>query len=536
MMCISFIVLGLSTALPVQAQDRPLVSIGGHDFHRRLLANGLSAVAVRDESHSASVFMTVGVGNRQETPETTGLAHLVEHAMFSGTETTGTDEHENRVRSWGGESNAFTREDYTLYYDHKVPHAKLETVLAMEADRLLNIAFFEEGTLHERGRLELEERHTYQPSDGRRQQLEAAVFRTHPYRAGLRDDDGLTKAPGLSIDAMRSFYRRYYHPNNVSVVVVAPTPEAETLAAIEAAFGTLPRGPKLEAPAAEAWFEARTETIESKLGRDRVVLTWLIPAMGHADRPALNVLASWLDRQELSGGHSVQASIGSRVDRDLLKLSSSGQGARDALVTLLQRALTTELPKQELADVQQSLADVFENLPLRARPYFSLAGTFGVHEVLGHTGVIQQRKPRIAAVTSKSVQLVARQYLSLERCVTVVFQGTGAASKPLPASVSGLYKAAVEAAEVGDYERALEAYGRMLASKPNKMNTVIYLASRGQVYLEVKDFDSAIADFEAALEVIDYPAVRELLEDTLIRKKAAMRGEFEETGEAPGSK
>ena len=51
------------------------------------------------------------------------------------------------------------------------------------------------------------------------------------------------------------------------------------------------------------------------------------------------------------------------------------------------------------------------------------------------------------------------------------------------------------------------------------MNTVIYLASRGQVHLDRRDFDAAIADFETALDVVDYPAVRQLLEEALDRRR-----------------
>ena len=115
------------------------VSVGEHVFHRRQLDNGLRAVAVRDEGENVSVFVVVGVGKRQETSETTGLAHLTEHAMYTGTERTGPGEHDRRVKEMGGKSNAFTREDYTLFYDHCVPLQHLDEVLAMEADRLREI-------------------------------------------------------------------------------------------------------------------------------------------------------------------------------------------------------------------------------------------------------------------------------------------------------------------------------------------------------------------------------------------------------------
>jgi len=53
------------------------------------LGNGLRAIAVRDEGEGVSVFMVIAAGNRQETETTTGLAHLTEHAMYTGTKKIG---------------------------------------------------------------------------------------------------------------------------------------------------------------------------------------------------------------------------------------------------------------------------------------------------------------------------------------------------------------------------------------------------------------------------------------------------------------
>ncbi|MCH2112970.1 MAG: insulinase family protein, partial [Planctomycetes bacterium] len=75
----------------MEGESAPLsdLIIGEHVFERRELANGLRAVAVQEEGDTTTVFMAVAVGTRNETAETTGLAHLTEHAMFAGTPITG---------------------------------------------------------------------------------------------------------------------------------------------------------------------------------------------------------------------------------------------------------------------------------------------------------------------------------------------------------------------------------------------------------------------------------------------------------------
>ena len=528
---VAMFILTLAVLSPLSA-DLETLELGGHRFHRRLLDNGLRAVAVQDPGDTASVFVVVGAGNRDETAETTGLAHLVEHALFTGTPTLGVDEHERTIKSWGGESNAFTREDYTLYYDHDVPAERLSAVLAMEADRLRNISFTEPAVLHERERLRLEEKHTYQPAHGRNELLEAAVLRVHPYRFGIRDADGHTLAPGLGLETIREFYERHYHPDRTAVVVVGPDRPADMLDRIEEAFGSLPRGARpRNIPVEPPVGEARTERLDSNLARGRTELVWHVPARGDDSRPALEVLASWLDRAELADGTPVDASVGGRVDADLLRVGAGGDGRAAELVRLVESARGEAPVEAELELVRALVADDIDGVPLRARPYFSLAVTFGTFEVFGEAELLVNRASDVRSVTPEQVLAAARTYLAPERCVTVVFEGTGAEQEPLPEDPSALAAAAADAADAGDHERAVLAYTKLLAMKPSRMNQVIYLATRGQLHLSVRDYDAAIGDFESALEVVDYPAVRDLLEEAHARKAAARRGQFQDDEE-----
>ena len=448
--------------------------------------------------------------------------------MFAGTPTTGTDEHERTVKSWGGESNAFTRDDYTLYYDHRIPVERIDQVLVMEADRLRNLSLEPAPVLHERGRLEREEAHTFQPSDGRDEQLEAAVFRVHSYRAGLRDARGHTLAPTLPVEVVRVFYERTYHPRNACVVVVAPIDPSEALDAVERAFESLPAGPWLTPPAPEPWIdEPRTERIPSELPVDRVELCWLVPVLGDPARPALELLASWLDRQRLEDGSDVDASSGGRVDRDLFRLAATGPRALEGLASLIPRLVESPPTEEELAPLKEIAATAYSGLALRARPYFSLAATFGTREVFGLAELMARNEPAFRALGPADLVAAARRFLRPERCVTVIFEGTGAEVAPLPSDPAALSRAARDAADAGDLDRAVAAYEKLLELGPSNMNRVIYLAERGMLQLDRRDFDAAIADFEAALAVIDYPAVRDLLEDAHARKRAALRGEID---------
>ncbi len=528
-----FFFLLVATPVLAQSQELPPLRVGDDTFQRRLLANGLHAAAIQQESETATIFLAVGVGNRNETAATTGLAHLTEHAMFAGTPTTGTDVHEKTVVAWGGEANAYTRDDFTMYYDHEFPPEKLAQVLAMDADRLRNLSFEESAVLHERHRLELEEAHSYHSADGRAEELEAAVFPLHPYGLGLRTKEGHTRAPGLSVDIIRSFYNKHYHPNRVAVVVVGPMAPEQALDAIEQAFAPLERGPEADVISLEPIpNRPRQVVLRSTLPRDRKLKVWLTPVYGQAPRPALEVLTSLLQRAKLSTGEVLTVAIGGRVDRDMLQVGWSGGEATDHEVeNLLQSfrdgsVFDEESMLLELEEVKQLLVDGYNKQPLRARPYFAKAATFAGYESLGLGEAYADWGKEVSQVDAADVVEAAHEWLAPQHCVTVVFRGTGEKVPPLPDDVEGLQEAAAQAAETGNYERAIEAYTMMLAKNPNRMNTVIDYAERGQLYLEMSDFDHAIADFEAALKVVDYPAVRDMLEDAYARKARALRGDF----------
>jgi zinc protease len=520
---------------PKQAGLEPII-IGEHRFERRQLDNGVKAVAVHDDGADLSIFIAVAAGNRNETADTTGLAHLTEHALFTGTPTTGVDQHEKTIVEWGGESNAFTRDDYTMYYDHSFPVEHLDTVLKMEADRFSNLSFEEFAVLHERHRLEVEEKHSYRTAEGRAEQLEHAFFEVHPYRHGLRDEEGHTKGPGLSVAQIKAFYQAHYQPNRFAVVVVGPVEAQKALDSIEAAFGPLKgKAAAVAIPQDVVAEKPRTKRIPSELPRDRFVACWLTPALDHPDQAALNILATMLGREQLPSGEVLTVSIGGRIDADIFQVGWSGsqQTAKEVSALMGSYRDGSIFKDKSKAEVLKEVTAMMESshakAPLRARPYFSLAGTLAWHEAFGMADSLANWGDAVSAVSVADVQRVAKQWLDPTRGTLIVFEGTGEEVAPLPSDKDALYEAAAEAAETGDYDRAIEAYTRLLAMNPDRMYTVIYLYERGALRLERNDFDGAIADFETALDVVDYPAVREILEETHARKARAMRGEFEDS-------
>lgn len=465
--------------------------------------------------------MVVGAGRRQESATITGLAHLVEHTMYTGSRVLGAGEHDRQIVGMGGESNAFTRDDYTLYYDHKIPAARLTDVLRFEADRLRFLSFDEEPFLFERGRLRDEEQRTYSPSAARDELIEAAVFRAHPYGAGIFDAAGFTQGPSLPLDLVHAFYDLYYRPERVAVVVAGAIEPEIALDAICVAFGSLERGleppPVPQEPAAALGAKFR---FSSDLERPLLTYAWTVPPMGDADRPALEVLAWLLGHEVAPDGRQLRAAVGDRVDSEIFRLQSTGGDAGKYLQAALDKAFELAWPAASIEEAKAALRDDFISLGLRGRPYFSLAAQVGVYSVFGFGDYAAGYAQKVDAVSAAELTRVARKYLLEERRFEILFEAKGEPPPPLPDDAHALLKAAEEAESAGQYDRAIDAYTRLLQMKPNKMNTVIYLATRGQIHLEKRDYPAAIGDFEDALKVVDYPAVRDLLEEARRRQLA----------------
>ncbi len=517
---------------PAAAFDPGELVVAGHRFERRILANGLTAVAIRDPANHAgttSVFVIYGVGKRMEGALTTGIAHLTEHAMYAGTASTPAGQHDARIHALGGESNAYTRQDVTIYYDSKIPAAALDEVLAMEADRMRGLTFERAAFEHERARLVEEEAGTVTESARRSELLESLVFRAHPYGAGLLDAAGHTLAGQLTLEQVRDFYDLWYHPERAAVVVAGDLDAEAALGAIERAFAAIPAGgatPPMpsepdDAPGGTATVPAPTLT------RTRVSLAWVGPAANRGpsdarDRAALSVLAAALSKENLRGGAPIDAGVGDGIDRDLVVISATGPSAEHELEKRLERARAEGIAAKALThEVEAALQALAERPLIAERPYFALAGAVGADVALGLADLAAGTEETLRSLTPETIRDAARRWLAPERAWVIRFEPTDAslASRPLPEDAEALQHLAEEAAESGELDRAIAAYEKLLARNPNRMWTVIYLYEVGALRLRLHDLAGARRDLERALTLVDYPAVRELLAEVAAQEK-----------------
>jgi zinc protease len=191
------------------------------------LDNGLKLMVLPDHGVPVvSLQVHYQVGSKNELPGITGISHLFEHLMFRGTKELGPEEFARLLQSKGGEINAFTTKDHTSYFEN-LPAEHLELALRLEADRLLNLNLDEENFQTEREVVisERKLRSVDSPFGLVEEQLFATAYTQHPYAWPVigwnQDLRRLTLADCLA------FYRAYYHPGNLTLVIAGDVdPEA----------------------------------------------------------------------------------------------------------------------------------------------------------------------------------------------------------------------------------------------------------------------------------------------------------------------
>ncbi|WP_019645015.1 M16 family metallopeptidase [Novispirillum itersonii] len=236
------------TAVPAAPMASPVAVADSHplfDAKTFTLENGLTVVVV--ENHRVPVvnqMVWYKVGAADEPPGKSGLAHLLEHLMFKGTAEIPPGEFSRIIARNGGQDNAFTSSDYTAYYQ-TIAVDQLPLLMKMEADRMRNLRLDDATVLTERD-VVVEERLSRvenEPSALLGERVDAALWGVHPYRNPVIGWANELKA--LTRDDALEFYRRWYAPNNATLVVTGDVTVEQVRSLAEQYFGPVPRGPDI---------------------------------------------------------------------------------------------------------------------------------------------------------------------------------------------------------------------------------------------------------------------------------------------------
>ncbi len=409
---------------PVFAQDRNL-----DEF---MLSNGMKVLVKEDHRAPTVVHMIwYRAGAMDEGYGISGVAHMLEHMMFKGTKTLKPGDFSRQVASLGGRENAFTSYDYTAYYQ-QVGSNKLEHVMALEADRMVNLVLDdaiykpELQVVKEERRWRTEDR----PMGRVRETLLATAFMAHPY--GRPVIGWMNDLEQMTVKDVQAWYQHWYAPNNAVMVVAGDVRAQDVLKMAQKHFGPIPAR---ESGLAHAHVEPeqrgmRRAVVKAPAENPYVIMAFKVPGLRDVENDeeayALDVLAAVLDGYDNARlnasivrtdkvAHNVSANYDA-IARGPVLFYLSGTPANGVSTHELEKRLRAEVErvakegvtKQELSRVKAQLlaSEVFKRDSL-----LDQAIEIGSLEMVGfHHKDSGRMISKLKAVTSKQVQDVAKKY------------------------------------------------------------------------------------------------------------------------------
>ena len=263
------------------------------------LANGLNVILHEDHTIPfVCVDVWYHVGSAREKPGRTGFAHLFEHIMFEGSKNVKQGEFDRLLESVGGDNNGSTTEDRTDYWQN-VPSNALELALFLESDRMGHLldVMSPARVDQQRDVVKNERRESFEnrPYGMASIKLSEALFPPdHPYHWPVIGSMEDLSAAGF--EDVVEFFRKYYGPNNASLVVAGDIDPKEARRLVEKWFADVPKGSRVDPPAAPAarLSEERRLTLEDRVQLPRLYMAWITPAHFQPGDETLDVLAGVL--------------------------------------------------------------------------------------------------------------------------------------------------------------------------------------------------------------------------------------------------
>lgn len=246
-------------------------------FTKYKLKNGLILIIHQDQTTPlVACNIVYNVGSRDENPGQTGMAHLFEHYMFSGS--VHIDRFDAELQRIGAVNNAYTSQDITHYYAI-LPANALETFLWLESDRMLSLAFHQEQLDIQKNVVieEFKETSLNRPFGKLWHHFYHLVYEKYPYR-WLPIGEKIEHIESVTMDDAKRFFYHFYRPNNAVMVISGNVIPEQVIEQVEKWFGNIPAGEPVEKnyPKEDVQKKSRFQLIEEDVPYELLVKGWLM--------------------------------------------------------------------------------------------------------------------------------------------------------------------------------------------------------------------------------------------------------------------
>ncbi len=422
------LILGLALALRLPAQTPPapvkVTSVEGITEYR--LDNGLQVLLFPDNSKAkVTINVTYMVGSRHEGAGETGMAHLLEHMLFKGTQKH--KEIMGELSAHGNDFNGSTSWDRTNYFE-TVPgtDADLRWALEMEADRMVNSRVAKSDLDSEMTVVRNEfERGENSPDQVLEERVLSTAYLWHSYgRSPIGTLSDIEKVP---IEKLQAFYRNYYQPDDAMLLIAGKFDPAKALGWVTELFGVIPRPTRKLLPTytEEPTQDGEREVVLRRVGdHQSVMMAFHVPSGSHKDSPALDVLSGILS--EAPSGRLYKALVESKkaVSADAENYSLHDPGVEmfsatvakdksldDAEKTMLSviDGLIKEPPNKE--EVDRAKTRILKNIDLELNNSERVGLALSEWGSMGDWRLIYLNRDQVEKVTPEDVARVAKLYL-----------------------------------------------------------------------------------------------------------------------------
>ncbi len=405
-------------------------------FERYTLGNGLKVLIQPDrQTPMVAVNLLYDVGARDENPQWTGLAHLLEHLMFEGSRHI--PNYDQPLQLAGGINNAFTNNDLTNYYC-VLPAANLSTALWLESDRMCNLSLSEHKVEVQRKVVveEFRQRYLNQPYGDLLALSRELSYTTHPYRWPTigKNIEHIEQVPRQTI---HEFYKEHYGPNRCTLVLSGNVNPDSALKEIEYWFGDLPAQAqnKKPFPVEPPQTQARIKEVKRAVPEHALWMGWHMPGRNHADFKALDLFSDALSGS--AAGYTMDELIRKRglLNQGGFYVSGSADPGQFLFSATLREGKN---PEQVAAEIQSFLFEIAEHRLTqddltRATEKMATSNAFSdasvqnralrlaTAEWLGDAQTLNTEWEEYAQITVDDVRNAAHRYLNPENSSTLLY-------------------------------------------------------------------------------------------------------------------
>ena len=337
----------------------PEAEIKKLSFNHTTLQNGLEIYSIEDHSSpTVAVQVWYHVGSKDDPDRRSGFAHLFEHMMFKGNEHLTPDTFEQLTENVGGENNAYTAPDVTVYHE-VVPSNYLEPVLWAEAERMASLALNDANFNSERDvvKEEYRQRILANPYGEFSLAIDQKSFAVHPYK---RPSIGnIADLDAAQLPEVKAFHSTFYQPDNATLIVVGDFKASDLETWTKKYFGSIPK-PTTKIPRVTVVEPPRKEDKHEVLSSGKAPLpafavTYLGPSVRSNDEAALE-----LAEEILSGGQSSRLYQSLVYEQQVAQRASFDADLREDLGLLTYRVIVAS--GQSLPEAEKSLNDQIERI------------------------------------------------------------------------------------------------------------------------------------------------------------------------------